>query len=91
MRGPGGRPRRRCSHDTVHLIPLEAREGAFGGRGTEPKCRTKYMWELRWNVGAPGGWGSEVLVKVVGNMVGKGHVQGLHRNSKAARVVLKAV
>ena len=49
------------------------------------------MWELRWNVGASFGWGSNVLVKVVGNMVGRGHWQGVYGSSKAVRVVLKAV
>ena len=40
--------------------------------GAEFNCLTKYMWELWWNVGAPGGWGSKGLVKVVGNMAREG-------------------
>ena len=42
------------------------------------KCSTNCLWELRWNVGTSGGWGSKGLVKVVGNMVGTGHEQGLY-------------
>ena len=49
------------------------------------------MWELRWNVGASGGWGSKGLVRGVGNMVGRGHGKGVHGSSKAVRDVLEAV
>ena len=48
------------------------------------------MWELWWNVGTPGEWGSKGLVKVVGIMARTGHSQGVYWGRMVVRATVGA-